>query len=153
MLPWQVWLIVSGICFILEIATVGFLLFWFAIAAVITAILSLFIQNIIIQTVIFIVLSVTLIFLTKPLSEKLTKKDCTPTNSNAVVGKEAFVTKAINTSEGIIGQVKIGSGDIWSATSIDDKTTIPIGTKVKIIKIDGVKLIVEIVKEPSTISN
>ena len=56
MASWQIWLIIAGICFVIEIATVGFLVFWFAIAALITCILSLFIKNIIAQFVIFIIL-------------------------------------------------------------------------------------------------
>ena len=47
MLPWQIWLIISGVCFIAEIATVGFLVFWFGVAALITCLLSLFISNVI----------------------------------------------------------------------------------------------------------
>ena len=50
MAAWQIWLIISGVCFIIEIATIGFLVFWFAVAALITCLLSLFIPNIIIQT-------------------------------------------------------------------------------------------------------
>ena len=49
MLPWQIWLIISGVCFIAEIATVGFLVFWFGVAALITCLLSLFISNVIAQ--------------------------------------------------------------------------------------------------------
>jgi membrane protein implicated in regulation of membrane protease activity len=30
---WQIWLIISGICFVIEIATVGFFVFWFGIGA------------------------------------------------------------------------------------------------------------------------
>ena len=35
MAMWQIWLIVAGVCFVLEIATVGFLIFWFAVAALV----------------------------------------------------------------------------------------------------------------------
>ena len=47
---WQFWLIVSGICFVLEMATVGFLVFWFGIGALFALITSLITDNIIIQT-------------------------------------------------------------------------------------------------------
>ena len=40
MVAWQIWLIVAGFSFILEIATVGFLVFWFGVAALIVCILS-----------------------------------------------------------------------------------------------------------------
>lgn len=142
MLAWQIWLIIAGFCLILEIATVGFLLFWFAVAALITCVLSLFISNVIVQTAIFVLLSAVLVFLTRPLANKLNKKDNTITNANSVIGKEAVVTKEISSGIGSIGQVKIG-GDVWSAICIQNNDSIPAGTKVSIIKIDGVKLIVE----------
>ncbi len=142
MLAWQVWLLIAGVCFILEIATVGFLVFWFAIAALIVAALSLVIQNVIAQTAIFVLLSVILILLTKPLTDKITKKDVIVTNSKTVIGKEAIVTKEINTTVGSVGQVKI-LGDTWSAIAGNYDGVIPKGSTVKVLKIDGVKLIVE----------
>ena len=54
---WQFWLIAAGILFIIEIMTVGFLVFWFAIGALITMIFSIFISNIFAQTVVFIISS------------------------------------------------------------------------------------------------
>ena len=47
---WQIWLIIAGICLIIEIMTVGFLIFWFAIGALLAMVTSLFTDNIIIQT-------------------------------------------------------------------------------------------------------
>lgn len=142
MLAWQVWLIIAGVCLVIEIATVGFLVFWFAVAALITAILSLFIHSVIAQTVIFILTSVILILLTKPLTDKITKKDKAITNSNTVIGKEAIVTKEINITLGSVGQVKV-SGDTWSAISENYDSPITVGSTVKILRIDGVKLVVE----------
>lgn len=143
MVPWQIWLIIVGVCLIIEIATVGFFVFWFAIAALITALLSLFIHNIIAQATIFIIISVILIFLTKPLTDKITKKDKVATNVNALIGQEGIVIKEINSGSNKIGQVKI-LGDTWSAVTTNDfNNAIPVGTNVKILKIDGVNLIVE----------
>lgn len=142
MLPWQIWLIISGICFIVEIATVGFLVFWLAVAALITCLLSLFIHNVIAQTVIFIILSIVLIALTRPFAEKINKKDNIVTNSNSVIGKEGIVVKEINSKVNKIGQVKIG-GDTWSAIVKDYTDEIPVGSTIRVLEIDGVKLIIE----------
>lgn len=143
MVTWQIWLIIAGVCLIIEIVTVGFFVFWFAIAALITALLSLFIHNIIAQATIFIIISVILIFLTKPLTDKITKKDKVSTNVNALIGQEGTVIKEINSGSNKIGQVKI-LGDTWSAVTTNDFTNaIPVGSNVKILKIDGVNLIVE----------
>ena len=62
---WQFWLIVSGIFFIGEIITIGFLLFWFAIGALLAMISSFFTDNLIIQTSIFVISSGLLLFFTK----------------------------------------------------------------------------------------
>ena len=146
MLPWQIWLIISGVCFIAEIATVGFLIFWFGVAALITCLLSLFISNVIAQTVIFVILSVILICLTRPFAEKMNKNDNIVTNSNAIIGKEGVVTKDITSND--VGQVKV-SGDIWTAISTYTDI-IPKGSTIKVLSIDGVKLVVEpvTIKQP-----
>ena len=142
MLPWQIWLIIAGVCFILEIATVGFLVFWFGVAALITCLISLFVPSIIAQTVIFIVLSVILILLSRPFAKKIGRKDNVVTNSNAIIGKEAIVIKEIDGKTGKVGQVKV-LGDTWSAICEDSNIVIPVDSTVKVSKIDGVKLIVE----------
>lgn len=140
MLSWQVWLIIAGFCFILEIATVGFLIFWLGVAALITCLLSLFISNIVVQMAIFTILSAILIAFTRQFANKLNKNDTSVTNANSIIGKEGIVTKEIINNG--IGQVKV-SGDIWSAISEDSNVSIPVESTVKVIKIDGVKLVIK----------
>lgn len=140
---WQVWLIISGVFFVLEMMTVGFLVFWFGIGALITAIVSIFTDNIIIQTSVFVISSTLLLFLTKPLVKKLSRTDKVQTNAYSVIGKTGIVTREINSKKGI-GQVKVGN-EIWTAKS---DSPILEGTEVIIKEIDGVKAIVEPVEEP-----
>ena len=54
---WQFWLILAGIFLVVEIATVGFLVFWFAIGAIIAMIVSFFTGSLAIQTGVFIISS------------------------------------------------------------------------------------------------
>ena len=135
---WQVWLIISGIFFVMEIVTLGFLVFWFAIGALITAGVSLITDNIIIQTAVFVITSTLLLFLTKPFVKKLSNKDNLQTNAYSIIDKKGIVTKEINSQNGT-GQVKIDS-EVWTAKAT---TEIPEGTEVIIKEIDGVKVIVE----------
>ena len=140
MVPWQIWLIVAGVCFVIEIFTVGFLVFWFAIAALIVCVLSLFIDSLIIQTTLFIILSALLILLTRPFAKKITKNDTAITNTKRIIGKTAIVKKEISKHQG--GQVKI-NGELWTAILPDDiNSNIPEGSTVIVNSIDGVKLIV-----------
>ena len=84
----------------------------------------------------------------------MNKKDNTVTNSNKVIGMEAIVTKEINANGSTsVGQVKVVSGDIWSAITSDYTDSIPVGSKVKVLKIDGVKLVVTPIVLSSTLVN
>lgn len=140
MVSWQIWLIIAGFCFVIEIITVGFLVFWFAVAALIVCVLSLFIDSIIVQTALFIILSALLILLTRPFAKKINKKDTAITNAKRIIGKTAIVKKEISTHQG--GQVKV-TGELWTAVLPDDiKDNVPEGSTVIINSIDGVKLVV-----------
>lgn len=140
---WHIWLIIAGLFFIGEIATVGFLIFWFGIGALIAMIVSIFTSNIIVQTSVFLISSTILIFATKPLVKKFIDVKKTNTNAFSIVGKKALVIKEINPikSEGL---VKI-NGETWSAES-EDNGIIPEGSEVEILEIKGVKAIVKAIK-------
>ncbi len=138
---WQAWVIIAGFCFIIEIATVGFLVFWFGIGALIAMIVSLFTTNIAIQMAAFVVSSTILIFFTRKFANKISKNDENiKTNAYSIIGKKALVTKDIDPISGE-GQVKIGT-EIWSAKSAND-IKIEHGTEVEVIEISGVKAIVK----------
>ena len=139
---WHIWLIIAGVCFIIEMMTVGFLVFWFGVGALLTMIVSLiFPDNIILQASIFVISSTLLIFLTKPLVNKLSKSDKkVATNAFSIIGKKGIVTQDINETHGV-GQIKI-AGEVWSAKTADG-SIIEKGTQIEVIKIDGVKAVVE----------
>lgn len=140
---WQIWLIISSVCFIIEMMTVGFFVFWFGIGAILAMVTSFIIpDNIIIQSIVFLVSSTLLVFFTKPFAEKFvfSKKDNISTNAFSIIGKNGLVIQDINNTLGI-GQIKI-SGEIWSAKTLDG-STIEKGTQIEVIQIDGVKAVVE----------
>lgn len=142
---WQFWLIAAGIFFVIEIATVGFLVFWFGVGALITMIVSLFVPNIYIQALVFTITSTLLIFLTKPFVKKFIDKDkAVATNAYSVIGRTGIVTRQINPVCGT-GQIKVG-GEVWSAKT-DSEEIIPENTEVEVTKIDGVKAVVKVVSK------
>ncbi len=136
---WSFWLIVAGIFFIIEIATVGFLMFWLGIGALFAMVTSFLTDSLIAQTVVFAVSSCILIPLTKPLADKFTSKEKVATNSYSLINKHGIVTVDINPIEAT-GQVKV-NGEIWSA-STEDESIIKKDTEIKVLRIEGVKLIV-----------
>lgn len=147
---WQMWLIIAGVCFIIEMATVGFFVFWFGVGALISMVVSIFFPgNIFLQSIVFVISSVILLLLTKPLVNKFTKKDKkVETNAYSIIGKKGIVIQDINPTFGV-GQIKI-AGEVWSAKTIDE-STIEKGTQIEVKQIDGVKAVVEPINVESTI--
>ena len=140
---WQIWLILAGIFFIGEIATTGFLVFWFGVGALLAMVSSFFTTSIIIQTVIFVISSTILILVTKPFVKKFVDIKTTNTNAYSIIGKNALVIKEIDPIHST-GQIKV-DGEVWSAES-QNSEVIPKGSEVKVIAIEGVKAIVKPVK-------
>ena len=136
---WYIWLIAAGFFFIAEIATVGFLIFWVGVGALLAMLVSFFTGNLLIQTAVFVIASSLLIPLTKPIVKKyFDDGKITATNAFSLIGKKGIVIVDIKTMDST-GQVKV-DGEIWSAKSDAD---IEKGTEIEVLKIDGVKLIVK----------
>lgn len=138
---WIFWLIAAGVFFIIEMATIGFLVFWLGIGALLAMVTSFITDSVLIQVIVFVITSTLLLIFTRPLVNKFVKvpKEV-KTNAYSIIGKKAIVVKAINNIEGE-GQVKI-DGDVWSAKSVNDEE-IPKDTEVEIAEIDGVKAVVK----------
>ena len=132
-----IWFIAFIILLLIELATVNLVTIWFAIGAVAGLITTMFTDSFLIQLIVFIVVSLVALLLTKPLIKKFKGFNVIPTNSDRVIGKVGEVTKEIKADK--YGEVKV-YGNIWTASS---KEEIEVGEKVKVLAIDGVKLIVE----------
>ena len=141
---WQIWLIIAGVCLVAEIITTGFLVFWLAIGALISMVVSLFTDNILIQTATFVISSAILIFATKPFVKKFAKTKDVKTNAFSIIGQNGVVTKEID-SINAKGQVKV-DGETWSKERKND-IDIPKGTEVEVLEIKGVKAVVTPVKK------
>ena len=136
-----IWLIVFAVLIIVELATMGLTTIWFAGGAVIACVVAAFNLPIWLQIVAFLVVSVLLLYFTRPIAVKYFNKSRTRTNIESMIGKQAVVMSEIDNIQGI-GQVKVNGMD-WSARSFDD-VTIPAGKVVVVRAVDGVKLLVSI---------
>lgn len=136
-----IWLILFAVFVIAEIATAGQLVsIWFCFGSLAAAFAAMAGGSFGIQAVIFLAVSIVLLILTKPLVKKLHGK-IEVTNAGAVIGEQGIVIEKIDNIEGT-GAVKV-LGKIWSARSSDENIVINEETKVKILDIQGVKVIVE----------
>lgn len=132
-----IWLIAFLGLLMLEFITVGLVSIWFAVGALTAMILSLFIDSVLIQFIVFIIVSIIALVLTKPLLKKFKSAGFEPTNSDRVIGKTGEVTKEITPNN--YGEVSV-FGTTWMAAS---NKKIAVGSKVVVEKIDGAKLIVK----------
>ena len=135
-----VWLALLIIFAVAEAATVGLTSVWFAIGSLGALVCALAGGNIWLQLGIFIVLSLVCLVALRPLAKKYLNTRVEPTNADRVIGQEARVTQDIDNIQGT-GAVTIG-GVTWAARSEHD-TPIPAGAMVRVLRIEGVKVIVE----------
>ena len=147
---WVFWLIAAGVFFIIEMATIGFLVFWLGIGALLAMVTSFITDSILIQVIVFVVTSTLLLIFTRPLVNKFIKvQKETVTNAYSIIGKKAIVVKEINNVEGD-GQIKV-DGEVWSAKSNTDEV-ISKETEVEIVEIDGVKAVVRKISADSKVT-
>ena len=139
---WTIWLIFAGICFILEIATEGFLMCLIGVGGLCAMGLSfLFPDALAAQVILMAVVSIILIACTRNVAAKLSTKNTTPMNVYTILGKKAVVSHAIDNVKGQ-GQIKI-DGDMWSARNDEGDEIIAEGDTVEVVRIDGVKAMVK----------
>ena len=136
-----IWLAVLVVCVGIEIATMGLATIWFAGGALVSAILAALNAPLWLQIVAFFVVSLILLYLTRPVAVKYFNKDRVKTNVESLIGRQAIVISEIDNLQGI-GQVTVG-GQEWSARSVKDDVQLPVGSVVVVRSVSGVKLIVE----------
>ncbi len=139
-----VWIAVIVIAVIVEAASVQLLSVWFALGGLVALILSIFNISTTIQIIVFAAVSIISLILFWPLARKLNKKGFEKTNADRYIGRDGIVVQAISNLDAE-GQVKVDN-QVWTARSANGGD-IAEGAKIKVEKIEGVKLIVSPVNE------
>ena len=139
------WLGILAVLLIIEAATVGLVTGWFAGGARAAAIASGAGAGAVTPWLLFLAVSLVLLFFTRPLAVRYMKRGIPRTNVNSLIGKKAVVIQKIdNLSQ--TGQVRINDIE-WMARTESDEETIPEDSVVEIEAVRGVKLIVKKCKE------
>lgn len=136
----MIWLILLVIFILVEIATVGLLTIWFAGGALAAFFASLFQLGAAVQVIVFLIVSLALVLLIRPLAQKKFNSGHIRTNAQTLIGEEAVVLEPIDNLQSE-GRVMI-RGQEWSARSVDDKEKFEKGDTVQVMSISGVKLMV-----------
>ena len=136
------WLIALVVFLVIEAATLGLATIWFAGGSLVALIAAMCGAGIVIQIVLFLVVSLILLFFTRPLAVRFLNKDTLKTNVDRVVGMEGVVTEEISNLAGT-GKVSLG-GNMWTARTENEGGTIPVDAVVTVLRVEGVKLIVKV---------
>ena len=144
MMLW-VWVALLAIFVIIEATTAQLLTIWFAVGSFAALVTSFLTDNILVQVVVFVVVSVVVLAATRPLVKKMTATKKQATNADMYIGQEGIVTEEIDNISAK-GLVKV-KGAVWTARSEADNESIAEDTHVTVIRIEGVKLIVRPVSQ------
>lgn len=134
------WLIAMVVLLIVEAAVPGLVSIWFALGALGALIAALLGAPLWLQIVWFILLSILSLILTRPLVKKYVNSRVKPTNADMMIGKDCVVTEEIDNLKGS-GAVSV-SGKVWTARMENENEQAQAGEVVKVLRIEGVKLIV-----------
>lgn len=143
-----VWLVLLILFVMMEASSVTLVSLWFAAGALVAVVAALLGASLTVQTVLFVLVSVVLLALLRPILKKYVDPQIQKTNVDALVGQECTVTEDID-NLAACGRVKVG-GMSWSARSAAGEH-IPAGTVVKIEAVQGVKLLVTPVAVPEAV--
>lgn len=116
---------------------------WFASGAVIALLLELAGADLGIQIFAFLAVSLITMIIVRPIATRYLRGNVVATNADRMINEIGLVSKDITNDTW--GEVKI-KGSIWSAVSMDS-SSIKAGNKVKVIAIEGAKLIVREIEE------
>lgn len=124
---------------IAEIVTLQLVTIWFAVGAAGAFIAAMFGLGLAAQLAIFVLVSVILLLVTRPMLTALRVKRQPRTNADLNVGETAVVIEAVNPALGT-GRARLGGVD-WMAVS-ETGSIIPAETIVMITRVEGAKLYV-----------
>lgn len=135
------WLVLTILCVVVEIATVGLVSIWFAGGALIACFLAIAEIHVIIQWSVFLLVSLALVIFTRPLAERSLNKNRTKTNYEGIIGKVVRVTERIDNINAT--GTALVNGQEWTARAESDNIVFEQGEVAQVVNIAGVKLIVK----------
>ena len=128
------------ILLIVEIVTLGLTTIWFAGGALAGFVAANLGAPLWLQIVLFLGISLVLLFVTRPIAMKHLNQKRVKTNYEGVIGKVVKVTEKIDNFNGT--GTAVCNGQEWTARAENDDAVFEPGMLVKVVNVTGVKLIV-----------
>ena len=146
-IPSICWLAALVALLALEAATVGLVSLWFAVGSLCALLTSFFVGNIWVQFAVFLAVSFLCLVIIRPLAKKYADPRRVSTNADRVIGAEGVVTQAIDNLKAQ-GQITV-NGAPSTARTEEGCPAIPAGSRVRVLRIEGVKVIVSPLPVPT----
>ncbi|WP_075876176.1 NfeD family protein [Merdibacter massiliensis] len=139
-----IWLTILVAAIIIEFITPTALVsIWFAAGALVAMVLEVAAAPLWLQIIIFFIVSILLLLIVRPLSAYYLRGNIVATNADRYIGAVGIVEKTITAQEW--GIVKV-EGASWSAIPYNCEM-IEKGERVKVVAIEGAKLLVSALQE------
>lgn len=139
------WLVVTILFVLLELMTVGLTSIWFAAGAFVAFIMAMLGMGVAEQVIVFVLVSIVLLCLTKPWARKYINSNAQKTNIDSLIGEKTIITEDVDNLKQTGKAIVLGQE--WTVRSEDDTQMLKEGDLAEIIRISGVKLIVRKIKE------
>lgn len=130
-----IWAFLAVIFAIFELITTAFFLIWFAVGAIVAAILNYLGFDVYVQFTAFVIVSLVLILSTRKFADRITPEPSKKTTADRLIGKHGKIIRKLEDNSYIVRV----SGEEWSAKGED----MDVNDKVEIVGIDSIKLIVK----------
>lgn len=135
------WLAAMVLLLIIEGAVPGLVSIWFALGALAALLAAILHAPVWLQVTWFVVVSVVSLIITRPLARKYVNSKTQPTNADMLIGSDCVVREKIDNLRGT-GAV-LAQGKEWTARMENGEASAEAGEIVRIVRIEGVKLIVK----------
>ena len=137
-----IWLAIAVVFGIVEAAAPALVCIWFCIGAALAFVVSLFVADIWVQIIVFLVVSAVCLLALRPFIRKNAKArpEDAITNYDTYVGREVVVTQAIPAGQGRCGRVLLADVS-WLARTADG-SAVATGDRVVVKDVDSTVLVV-----------
>jgi len=138
MSTWWLWILAALVSGIIEVMSVSFVFLMLAIGALAAGIAAACGANLMVQLIVFIVVSVALLVVLRPFLKGRIERsnNYVPSNTDRLIGKSGYVTETVGERH---GRIQFSGGE-WSART--EGPELPVGTEVRVDRIDGATAVV-----------
>jgi membrane protein implicated in regulation of membrane protease activity len=138
-MPWIVWLIIAAALGVAEFFTLTLAFGLLAAAALVAAVVAGLGAPLLLQILAFAVAGALGLLVVRPIARRqMTQPPIVRDGTDALVGRSAVVVQEVTAVKGMVRL----SGEEWSARALDESQSIPVGTFVDVMEIEGATAIV-----------